>query len=304
MGLFQYVKNPRKLILPLGARGWFNWLPDEVYLKQIYKAAMGKPLNLEQPKTYNEKLQWLKLHDRRPEYTQMVDKHDVKTVVAQRIGEEYVVPTLGVWERFDDIDFSALPRQFVLKCTHDSGGLVICRDKEKLDLAAAKKKINRSLRRNFYLRGREWSYKGVKPRIIAEQYLEDPQDKELRDYKFFCFDGRVKALFVAVDRALGDHEVKFDFFDENYCRLNVRQGHPNAKKPPHPPVNFEKMKELAEKLSAGIPHVRVDFYEVAGKIYFGEMTFYHFNGVVPFEPPEWDTTFGQWLRLPSQKTED
>ncbi len=300
MNVGQYIKHPLRLVLPLGARGWFNWLPDEVYLKAIYKAAMGKPLNLERPTTYNEKLQWLKIHDRRPEYTGMVDKHDVKSVVAQRIGEEYVIPTLGVWERFDDIDFSSLPRQFVLKCTHDSGGLVICRDKEKLDITAARKKINRSLRRNFYLRGREWPYKGVKPRIIAEQYLEDPRDKELRDYKFFCFDGQVKALFVAVDRALGDHEVKFDFFDENYQWMDVRQGHPNAQTPPHPPENFAKMKQLAGKLSTGIPHVRVDFYEVDNKVYFGELTFYHFNGVVPFDPPKWDETFGAWLKLPDE----
>ncbi len=279
--------------------GYKNW-SDEAFLKRCYKARMKKALNLENPQTFNEKLQWLKLYDRKPIYTTMVDKHDVKTYVAERIGEEYIIPTLGVWDSFDEIDFDALPNQFVLKCTHDSGGLVICKDKARLNLGAARKKIEKSLKRDFFSVGREWPYKDVKPRIIAEQFMEDPVTQELRDYKFFCFDGEVKALFVATDRQTPGEEVKFDFFDPEYNHLDFRQGHENAKVWPAKPKQFELMKELAAKLSSGVPHLRVDFYEVAGKVYFGELTFFHFGGWTPFKPEEWDYAFGSWLRLPEK----
>jgi len=167
------LKNPWYLVITFAGRGWLNFLSDKMYLKLIYRAKLGKKLDLKNPKTFNEKLQWLKLYNRKPEYTKMVDKYEVKKYVADLIGEEYVIPTLGVWEKFDDIDFDSLPNQFVLKCTHDSGGLVICKDKSKLDIASAKSKIENSLKRNYYKYGREWPYKNVKPRIIAEKFMID-----------------------------------------------------------------------------------------------------------------------------------
>lgn len=271
-------------------------LPDATYLKMRYYFALGKKLNLDAPKTYNEKLQWLKLHDRKDIYTTLVDKNDVKKYVADVIGKEYVIPTLGVYNKFDEIDFDKLPKQFVIKCTHDSGGLVICKDKNKLDKKEAKKKINRCLKRKYYYHGREWPYKNVKPRIIVEKYMEDKKDGELRDYKMFCFGGRFKVMFIATNRQ-GDGETYFDFFDRDFNHLPFTNGHPNAPTLPHKPRNFKKMIELAEKLSKGMPQVRVDFYDVNGKVYFGEMTFSHWSGLKPFEPEVWDRKMGDLIDL-------
>ena len=299
--IYRYVISPDYRFLINAHFGMYDKMPDEEYLKRAFKAAMGKELDLEDPKTFNEKIQWLKLYDRKPIYTTMVDKYEVKQYVADRIGAEYIIPTLGVWDQFEDIDFDSLPEQFVLKCTHDSGGLVICRDKSKLDKKAAKKKINASLKQNYYLQGREWPYKNVKPRIIAEVYMEDTTTRELRDYKFFCFNGVAKAVFVATDRQTPGEETKFDFFDMEYNHLDFRNGHPNAKQCPAKPQTFEVMRRLAETLSMEIPHVRVDFYEVDGKVYFGELTFAHWSGLVPFEPEQWDYTFGSWIQLPEKQ---
>ncbi len=291
------IGNPAHLFSVLGAKGLLRWLPDKQFLKIAYRLKMGTRLDLKNPQTFNEKLQWLKLYDRKPIYTQMVDKIEAKNIVADAIGEEYIIPTLGVWERFDDIDFDQLPDQFVLKCSHDSGGLVICRDKSKLDLQSAKNKIESSLSKNFYWTGREWPYKDVKPRILAEQYMEDETTHELRDYKFFTFDGVPKALFIATERG-SKEETKFDFFDMDFKHLPFTNGHPNAEVMPAKPETFEKMKELAAKLSQNIPQLRVDFYEVNGRTYFGELTFAHWSGLMPFKPEEWDKTFGDWIRLP------
>ena len=293
------IKKPSLLFLTFGHKGFFNWMDDEKYIKIAYKIRMGKNLNLQQPKTYSEKLQWLKLYDRKPIYTDLVDKYQVKKIVADIIGEKYIVPTLGVWDKAENIDFDILPDQFVLKCTHDSGGLVICKDKKKLDKSAAVRKLNACLKHNFYYAQREWPYKNVKPRIIAEKYMEDNETHELRDYKFFAFNGRVKALFIASDRG-SKEETKFDFFDENFDHLPFTNGHPNADIMPKKPQEFELMKELASKLSEKIPQVRVDFYEVNGQVYFGEMTFFHWSGMTPFEPEEWDYKFGEWIKLPER----
>lgn len=293
----KFIKNPLLLFLTLGHREMLNWINDETYLKIAYRIKMGKKLNLDSPVTFNEKLQWLKLYDRRPEYTTMVDKYEVKKWVSAKIGEEYIIPTLGVWDKFDDINFNKLPEQFVLKCTHDSGGLVICKDKSKFDQQKARKKIETCLKHNFFWGQREWPYKNVKPRIIAEPYMEDADTKDLRDYKIFTFNGQVKALFIATDRE-SKEETKFDFFDANFRHLAFTNGHPNANVQPKKPKTFEKMKELAAQLSKGIPQVRVDFYEVNGKIYFGEMTFFHWSGMVPFNPEKWDRIFGEWIELP------
>ena len=278
-----------------------KWLPDKTYLKVFYRLKFDKKLDLKNPKTFNEKLQWLKLNDRNNDYTNMVDKYSVKEYVANLIGGEYIVPTLGVWNNFDEIDFDLLPEQFVLKCTHDSGGLVICRDKSQFDKQLAKIKIEKSLKVNYYWQSREWPYKYVKPQIIAEQYIQDSADNSeegLTDYKFFCFDGEPQAMFIATDRAKRDTETKFDFFDMEFNHLPFTNGHPNSDKPINKPEQFELMIELAKKLSDGLPHVRVDFYESEGNIYFGELTFFHWGGFVKFDPPEWDEKFGEWIRLP------
>lgn len=293
--LFLIDKDYRTRILK--SLGIYDSMNDKDFIKKMFKIYMGYELDLENPNTFNEKLQWLKLYDRNPKYTKMVDKYDVKDYVDGKIGSEYIIPTIGVWDHFEDIDFSKLPSQFVLKCTHDCGGLIICQDKSKLDLNKAKKKINRSLNKNYFFSGREWPYKNVKPRIIVEPYIEDSETKELRDYKFFCFDGEVKAMYIATDRN-SLNETKFDFFDENFNHLPFTNAHPNAKFQPKKPLNFDKMKFLAEKLSVGIPHVRVDFYEANGKIYFGELTFFHMSGFAPFVPEIWDYKFGEWIKLP------
>ena len=282
----------------MSARGLYNWMPDKKFLETKFKIQMGKKLNLDNPKTFNEKLQWLKLYDRNPLYTTLVDKYAVRQYIKDTIGEEYLIPLVGgPWKTFDEIDFDALPDQFVLKCTHDSGGLVICRDKSKLDKEKARRKIEKCLKTNYYYGNREWPYKNVPPQIIAEKYMTDTLTTELRDYKFFCFDGMVKALFIATERANETEETKFDFFDENFQHLPFTNGHPNAAKLPEKPKSFELMKELAAKLSKGIPHVRVDFYEVDEKVYFGELTFFHWSGLVPFNPPEWDQKVGDWITL-------
>ena len=297
------LKNPRLAMLLLLPDKFWEKVDDKTFLKFCFHASFGYKLNLKDPKTFSEKLQWLKLYDRRPEYVEMVDKHRVRKIVAERIGEEYLIPQLGVWDRPEDIDFDALPDKFVLKCTHNSGvGMCICKDKSTLDIEKVKRELAEGLAQDYYLGGREWPYKNVERRIVAEQYMEDAETEELRDYKFFCFDGVAKALFVATERQAAE-ETKFDFFDMDYNHLDFRNGHPNAQVPPKKPVQFEKMRQLAEALSVGIPHVRVDLYEVNGKIYFGELTFSHWSGMMPFEPASWDRTFGDWLTLPEKTVE-
>lgn len=284
----------KKVANKLIYKGFLNFLPDEIFLKIRYRLEMGKKLNLKNPQTFNEKLQWLKLYDRNPEYTKMVDKYEVRKYIAEKIGEEYLIPLLGVWDSFDEIDFEKLPDQFVLKCTHDSGGLIICKDKSKLDINEARKKINKCLKRNFYYLTREWPYKNVKPRIIAEKFMVDESGTELKDYKIFCFNGEPKALFVATDRP---YDTRFDFYDIEFNHLPFTNGHPNAEKEIKPPKGLSEMTELAKKLSEGMKQVRIDFYDINGKVYFGEITFFHWSGMVPFEPEEWDLKWGKLINL-------
>jgi hypothetical protein len=292
--VIQELSNPKVLFLKLFIKLPFL-ISDKSFLKYKFRVLMHKKLDLKNPKTYSEKLQWLKLYDRKPEYSAMVDKAEAKRVVANLIGEQHIIPTLSVWEKFDDIDFDKLPDQFVLKTTHGCGGVIICKDKSKLDITAARKEINFSFKYNYFAYGREWPYKNVKPRIIAEQLMVDESGVELKDYKFFCFDGVPKAMFIATDRP---HDTRFDFFDMYFNHLPFTNGHENATKTIQKPQNFELMIELASKLSNGIPHVRVDLYNINGNIYFGEMTFFHWGGMVPFVPEEWDYTFGSWISLP------
>ena len=271
-----------------------RFLPDKMYIQIYYFLQFRKKCDLVNPKTYNEKLQWLKINDKNPKYTKMVDKYAVKDYVSKIIGEEYIIPTLGIWDNFDEIDFNKLPEQFVLKCTHDSEGVVIVENKSTFNKKNARNKLNSALKKNFFYIGREWPYKNVKPRIIAEKYIKDKKCNDLKDYKFFCFDGEPKLMFIASDRGKG--ETKFDFYDLNFNHLNIKQHYPNSNNN-FRPKQFEKMIELSRKLSKGIPHVRVDFYEVEGKVFFGEMTFYHFSGFQPFNPPKWDIELGKFINL-------
>ncbi|MDE6019631.1 MAG: glycosyl transferase [Ruminococcus sp.] len=276
--------------------------PDKLFLQIAYPLYMGKYLRLKNPQTYNEKLQWLKLYNHNPEYSKMVDKYEAKKYVASVIGEEHIIPTLGVYNSVDEIPWDSLPNQFVLKCTHDSGGIVICKDKKNLDIIKARKKLAKSLAISYFYQNREWPYKNVKPRIICEVYMVDESGYELKDYKWFCFNGEIKALFIASDRENPQEETKFDFFDENFNHLPFTNGHPNSKKVVKKPKGFETMKEIATKLSQNIPHVRIDLYDINGQIYFGEMTFFHWSGMVPFNPEKWDYTFGEWIKLPPKNT--
>lgn len=272
-------------------------IPDALYLKLLFRLKTGCTLNLEQPQNYNEKLQWLKVHEHYEQYTKLVDKYAVKRYVEGCIGAEYVIPVIDRWSAVGEIAFETLPNQFVLKCTHDSAGFEICLNKETFDQEAAKRKLKRCMRRNFYYAGREWPYKNVKPQIIAEKYMEDTVLGELRDYKFFTFGGVPKIVHIVSNRQNRDEETYGDFFDMDYNHLDLTMGHNNAPVPPEKPKNFEKMKEFAAKLSEGTRHLRVDFYEVDGKLYFGELTFYQDSGFADIQPPEWNDVLGSWISL-------
>lgn len=269
-------------------------LPDALYLRLMYYFQTGKRLHLRHPKTFNEKLQWLKLHDRKPEYTTMVDKYTAKEYVANIIGKEYIVPTLGVWDSPEEIVWEKLPNQFVLKTTHGGGskGVVICRDKDKLDKAETIRHLQAAMKHDFYKNFREWPYKNVKPRVIAEEFLSaGSEDNGIKDYKFFCFNGVPKYCDVIAGR---ESRLTSDHFDMEWKHLPFTfKNLPAAEKIPAKPQNFETMCQLAAKLSIGHPHLRVDFYEVNDKVYFGELTFYSASGFGQFMPEEWDEIWGR-----------
>ena len=300
----KYLNNPSFIILKFDEFNLIR-LKDEMFLKLKYKRYFGKKLNLENPKTFNEKLQWLKLHDRKDIYTTMVDKCETKKYVANTIGEEYVIQTLGVYDKFNDIDFEKLPNQFVLKCTHDSGGIAICKDKKYFNLEDTKKKINKSLNKNFYYEAREWPYKNVKPRIIAEKFMSDEcQGDELIDFKFFCFNGIPKFLYVSEGMS-NKKTKKISFANMKYEKMEFnRKDYRQFEKLPPKPVNFEKMKELAKILAKDTIFLRVDFYEINFKVYFSELTFYPNGGFMPIYPEEYDKILGDMLELPNIKIGD
>lgn len=258
---------------------------------------MGDEVSDKQRISY-EKLQWLKLYDRNEMYPIIVDKYSAKEYVASIIGSEYIIKTLGVWDTFDEISFHSLPNQFVLKCTHDSGGIIICKDKKYLDYDLARQKLENSLNHNYYYEGREWPYKMVKPRIIAEQYMANIDGSLLLDYKFFCFDGHVKFLYVS--EASHTCDQKLQFYDREFNALECkRKDYNDFDILPCKPKTYDKMLEIAEKLSEDIPHVRVDLYEINGQIYFGEMTLYTCSGFIPFADERWDRIFGDYIILPN-----
>ena len=275
-------------------------MSDEEFIKQKYKENTGKELNLDNPQTFNEKLQWLKLYNHDPLYTTLVDKYAVKQYVADKIGAEHVIPVVGgPWKSAEDIDFDALPEQFVLKCNHDCGSVVICTDKTKLNIPAVRAKLNKALKHNYYYDGREWPYKNVKPCIFAEKYMVDESGYELKDYKFFCFNGEPKCLFIITGRFSGD--MRLDWFDSAFVRMPFERGYPNSNRQFQKPERFEEMKKLAENLTTSIPFVRCDFYYAQNTVYFGEFTFFPGGGMEEFKPPEWDKTFGDCITLPAKR---
>lgn len=285
------IRHPYGIILKIA--DYLNF--DKLYLKIWYHNRMGYWMDFNNPKTFNEKLQWLKLYNRKPEYTTMVDKYAVKKYVADIIGEQYIIPTLGVWEKFDDIDFDALPNQFVLKCTHDSGGLVICRDKQTLNIAEVKKKIVRCQGNDFYRLGREWPYKNVPRRIIAEKYMIDEKTNDLRDYKFFCFNGQPRLIQVDFGRFTNHRR---NIYDLEWNLINLEIQYPSDHSIAiEKPSTLSQMIHASAELSQGIPVCRVDLYEVNGRMYFGEFTFYHGSGQEKFTPKEWNLKLGQMINI-------
>lgn len=274
-------------------------MPDRLYLEWMYEIRMGEKLHLDHPETFNEKLNWLKLYDRRDEYTKMADKYEVRKYIAEKIGEKYLIPLLGVWEKPEDIDPNQLPEQFVLKCTHDSASVLICRDKKNFDWDSARKKLTQSLSINYFYPSREWPYKNIKPRIIAEKYMVDESGTELKDYKIYCFGGKPELIQVDFGR--------FVHHERNLYDLNWKYIDEQIEYPKNPavtiirPEHLERMLELAEKLSQGIPSVRIDFYSINGEVYFGEITFYQEAGFAHFSSDEYDRYLGSLIALPEKR---
>ena len=300
--IITYIKKPKTLGLAILSH-FGTWLPDSLYLKIMFRLKMGYKLNLKNPQTFNEKLQWLKLYNRKPEYTLMVDKSEAKTIAENILGKGSAIPTLGVWNKFEDIDFNSLPDRFVLKTTNGGGGcgVIICRDKSKLNLVSAAEQLKSSLKASIYRNLKEWPYKNVKPRILAEKFMVD-ESGELRDYKFYCFNGEPKVFLVASER-FSRHRTYFDYFDMEGNHLPFTQGGMNNPVTPALPSTFEEMKQVAKKLSHGLPHVRIDLDSVDEKVYFGEFTFFDSSGFEKFTPREWDNVFGNWLKLPTNSKE-
>ena len=277
--------------------GYYDSLSDEEFLKKVFPKYMGYPLDLENPKTFSEKLQWLKVNYREPIQTVMVDKHEAKHFIAHRVGDQYIIPTLAVWDSVEDIDFDALPNQFVLKCTHDSGGIVICKDKSSLDRKATKAKLSASLQRDYSRIAREWPYKDVPRRIIAEEYLSELGNNEILDYKMYCFHGEPKITVVCSDR-FSKTGTRMNFYDIDWKPMGIHFGHypPLSTEFPRPET-YDEMLRLAMELSKDCPFLRVDFYEIKGRLYIGELTFFPGAGLEQFCPMTKDYELGEWLHL-------
>ena len=286
----------------LAKKGMLNWLNDKLYIDYMFKYRIGSKMDWENPVTFNEKLQWLKLYDRRPEYHIMVDKYEVKKYVSSRIGDQYIIPTIGLWEKVEDIDFNSLPNSFVLKCTHDSGSIVLCPEKKNFDKEKAISKLRKGLNRDMFYWGREWPYKGLRRRIIAEQFLRDESGTDLKDYKVLCFNGEPKLIELHQNRYTSNQSQ--DFYDTNWEKLPISQNGVSLyqvtnKRIPKPDT-LDEMIVLSRILSKGIPHIRVDWYSIDKKLYFGELTFFDGSGFDPYDDPKDDEMLGSWISLPKK----
>ena len=291
-----YFKRPLSLFDNWAALGRLNWMPDKWYLSLMFRSKMGYWMNWKNPKTFNEKLQWLKIYDRNPLYTKLVDKYEVRKYIADKIGKEYLIPLLGVWDTPEEIDFNNLPNQFVLKCTHDSASIIICKDKSKFDINAAIQKMQNHMSINYYYPSREWPYKNVKPRIIAEKYINDADTPDLKDYKFQVFNGTVQNCFVCSNRFM-PQGLHVTFFDKNWTALNFTKHYPKESEHLKKPRFFKEMIVISEQLSKDFPFVRVDFFETSSNFFIGELTFYPGAGFEKFTPSEWDEKMGNLIKL-------
>ncbi|MDW0116301.1 ATP-grasp fold amidoligase family protein [Sporosarcina thermotolerans] len=293
------ISNPFLIIPYIASKNDFKWVPEKIYIKLLYRARVGKRLNIDDPKTFNEKLQWLKLNDRKPHYTKLVDKFEVREYISEKIGEKYLIPLIGIWDNFDDIEFSELPNEFVLKCTHDSGSVFICTNKSNFNIEKVKLRINKALKRNYYYHTREWPYKNVKPRIVCESYIADA-DIAPDDYKVICFNGKAKLVQLHTDR----HENhKQDFYDLNWNKTTISQGMPCSDKVHKKPKQFEEMIKLSERLASNTYQVRIDWFIVRDRLYFGEITFFDGSGFIPFDKEEDDYLLGSWIKIPGKNSE-
>lgn len=293
----RYLKDPYGALGNDLIRSHPNWMSDKYYLSILWRMVMGYDLNWENPRSFNEKLQWLKLHDHNPLYPTLVDKYRVKQWVADRIGAQFVIPTFATYRSVYDIDLDALPGQFVLKCNHDSGSVVICRDKASFNETAAKDKLAKALEHNFYWDAREWAYKHIDRLVFAEEYKENPSSKDLLTYKFLCFDGEPAIMYVTVK----NDNVFEDYFDMDFKSLDIHRNWSNSCVPIVRPSCFDEMKIVARELSKGLTHVRIDLYEVGGQVYFSEYTFYDWGGLIRFHPTRWDRELGDRIILKNER---
>ncbi|MDD6250787.1 MAG: ATP-grasp fold amidoligase family protein [Bacillales bacterium] len=296
--IIKFIFDKDYRFITLGNYGFYKRMNDSVYLKKRYKALTGKKLNMDRPKTFNEKLQWLKVNDRKEYYSKMVDKYDAKEYVKEICPSINVIKTIGIYDHFDDINLDSLPDKFVIKCTHNSNCLIICRDKSKFDGVYAKKQLEKGLKDNFYTAGREWPYKNLRRRIIVEEYMEDDSGEGLMDYKFYCFNGVPKFLYIS--KGLENHAtaaISFVTLNWQFAPYE-RSDYKPFEKLPKQPACFEQMIQIAKILSKEMPFLRVDLYEINNKVYFSELTFYPCAGAMPFKNDDHDLELGNMIHLP------
>ena len=295
-----FIENPQYFITSPASKGWLNWVPDSLYLKVLYRVIMGRKLNLKNPKEYNEKLQWLKLNDRKPEYSTMVDKYEVRGYIEDLLGDKYLIPCLGIYDSVDDIDIDALPDRFVLKCTHDSGSVEICKDKSSFDIEGARHRLSQAMKRNYYATYREWPYKYVKPRIIAEGYLEG-DGGDLKDYKVMCFNGEAKIIEVHENRFVEGKVHTQTFYDREWNIVPLTQIETvTVDRPGERPRQLDEILRLSELIAKNMYHARIDWYIEGDKIYFGEITFFDGSGFESFSTPEMERMLGDMINLPEK----
>lgn len=294
------IQDPKMIFAALGRNGFFKWLPDKLYLEILYYCNTGNRLNLEKPNTFNEKLQWLKLYDRKPIYTSFVDKYAVREHVKHTIGEKHLISLIGVYNKVDEIPWDTLPDKFVLKCTHGSGCNIICTNKDLLDIKEAERKLRKWMNKNYFWHAREWPYKNVKPRIICEKYITDLNGEELKDYKIYCFQGEPQIVHVDIDK-FNNH--RRNIYSLDWELLDARINYPNDTTGTIPkPTNLNLLLSLSKSItSPDHPHVRTDFYTVGEKIYFGEMTFYNGGGFELITPESLSVIMGDWIKLVPRK---